>query len=59
MEQVQAHVHPDRSWRARRLYREIADWLAEHDPRKAMALVGAMPQGKARACLERRYGSNL
>jgi hypothetical protein len=59
IEQVQAHVHPDRSWRARFLYREIADWLAERDPRKAQALVAAMPDGKARAYLERRYGSNL
>ncbi len=54
IEQIQAHVHPDRSWRARRLYRDIADWLAERDPRKAKALIAAMPPGKARRHLERR-----
>lgn len=57
--EVQAHVHPDRSWRARRLYRDIADWLAEREPRKAKAFVGAMPQGKAQAYLERRFGPSL
>lgn len=51
---TQAHCHPDRSWRARRLYREIADWLAERDPRKAKAVIEAMPHGKSRAYLERR-----
>lgn len=54
--EVLAHVHPDRSWRARRLYREIADWLAERDPRKAKAVIAAMPPGKSRAYLERRFG---
>lgn len=56
--EVQAHVHPDRSWRARRLYRGIADWLAGRDPGKAKAFVAAMPQGKARAYMERRLGAN-
>lgn len=53
-----SHCHPDRSWRARRLYREIADWLAERDPRKARALIAAMPEGKTRRYLERRLGAN-
>jgi hypothetical protein len=52
---VQAHVHPDRSWRARRLYRDITDELAGHDPRKAEAIIAAMPVGKARAYLARRH----
>ncbi len=56
---VQAQVHPDRSWRARRLYRDIADWLATREPRKAKAFVGAMPPGKAQAYLERRFGPSL
>src|SRR5262249_36365349 len=55
---LQAHVHPDRSWRARRLYRDIVDWLAARDPRKADAIAGAMPDGKARAYLQRRRASN-
>jgi hypothetical protein len=54
--EAQAHVHPDRSWRARRLYREITDWLAERDPRKAKAVICAMPEGKSRTYLERRIG---
>jgi hypothetical protein len=52
---VQTHVHPDRSWRAKRLYRDIADWLHARDPRKARAFVEAMPEGKARATIERRH----
>jgi hypothetical protein len=55
---VEAHVHPDRSWRARRLYRDITDELARADPRKAAAVVTAMPPGKARAYLERRLAPN-
>lgn len=51
---LQASVHPDRSWRARRLYRDITDWLAARDPRKAAAIIAAMRQGKVRAYLERR-----
>jgi len=55
---VQAHVHPDRSWRARRLYRDIVDHLGAGDPRKAAAVIRAMPPGKARAYLERRLAPN-
>jgi hypothetical protein len=55
---VQAHVHPDRSWRARRLYRDIVDHLAAGDPRKATAVIRSMPSGKARAYLERRLVPN-
>lgn len=56
MAAMQAEVHPDRSWRARRLYRDVTDWLAARDARKASTLVDEMPQGKARAYLERRLG---
>jgi len=59
IEQMQAHVHPDRSWRARAFYRDIADWLSERDPRRARAFVAAMPHGKAQAYLKRRRGSDL
>jgi hypothetical protein len=51
---VTAHVHPDQSWRARRLYRDIAANLAWDRPDLAEALVRAMPEGKARAFVERR-----
>lgn len=54
---AQAHLHPDHSWRARRLYREIADWMHERDPRKARAVVTALPHGRSRAYLERRFGN--
>jgi hypothetical protein len=50
---VTAHVHPDRSWRARRLYRDIAVNLARDRPDHAEALIRAMPPGKARAYLQR------
>jgi hypothetical protein len=56
---VQAHVHPDRSWRAKRLYRDIADWLAAREPRKAKAFVEAMPKGKAQTGLAHRCGPSL
>ena len=56
---VQANLHPDRSWRAGRLYRDINDWLAARDPRKAVAIIDAMPQGKARAYLTRRYAARF
>ena len=49
-----AHVHPDRSWRARRLYRRIVADLARDRPDQAEALIRAMPEGKARAFIERR-----
>ena len=51
---LQAHVDPDRSWRARRLYRDITDWQAAREARRADAIIAAMPDGKARAYLERR-----
>jgi len=51
---VQAHVHPDRSWRAKRLYRDIVATIAWDDPRRAEAIIRAMPGGKARAFIARR-----
>jgi hypothetical protein len=51
---VTAHVHPDRSWRARRLYQDIAANLAWDRPDLADAFVHAMPEGKARAYVARR-----
>ncbi|MBM3529088.1 MAG: hypothetical protein FJX62_13445 [Alphaproteobacteria bacterium] len=54
---VQAHCHPDRSWRAARLYREMAEDLARTDPTFATLFVRAMPEGKARANLLRRLAA--
>jgi hypothetical protein len=51
---VQAHVNPDRSWRARALYRDIAANLAWDRPDLADAFVRAMPHGKARDYVARR-----
>lgn len=48
--------HPDRSWRAARLYLHIAELQDERDPGAAAALIRAMAPGKARARLERRFG---
>jgi len=51
---VVGYCHPDRSWRAARLYRELAAGLAWYRPDLAEALIRAMPPGKARTSLERR-----
>jgi hypothetical protein len=51
---VTAHVHPDRSWRAKRLYRDIVANLAFDRPDRADALIRAMPEGKARTFVARR-----
>jgi hypothetical protein len=49
-----AHCHPDRSWRAVRLYRQIVANLAWDRPDAADRLISAMPHGKARARITRR-----
>jgi hypothetical protein len=46
--------HPDRSWRAARLYLHIAEIQHERN-RSAAAVIRAMPPGKARSWLERRF----
>lgn len=46
--------HPDRSWRAARLYLHIAEMQHERN-RNAAAVIRAMPPGKARSWLERRF----
>jgi hypothetical protein len=56
---VLAHVHPDRSWRARGLYREIVATLAWDRPDEAEAVVRAMPEGKARDFVARRRAEGL
>lgn len=47
---------PDRSWRAARLYRHIAEVLESRAPGAAAGVIEAMPAGKARAKLARRFG---
>lgn len=47
--------HPDRSWRAARLYLHIAEVRNERDQGGAAAVIRAMPAGKARSWLERRF----
>ena len=47
--------HPDHNWRAARLYLHIAE--AQHrQNRDAARVIRAMPSGKARGWLERRFG---
>lgn len=47
--------HPDHNWRAARLYLHIAE--SQHrQNRNAAAVIRAMPPGKARSWLERRFG---
>ena len=47
--------HPDHSWRAARLYLHIAE-IQHRQNRNAAAVIRAMPAGKARRWLERRFG---
>jgi hypothetical protein len=47
--------HPDRSWRAGRLYRHIAEKVEARRNGAAAEIVRAMPEGKARARLARRF----
>jgi hypothetical protein len=48
--------HPDHSWRAARLYLHIAEIQDSQSPGAAATVIRAMPPGKARAWLERRFG---
>lgn len=47
---------PDRSWRAARLYRHVAEVLESRNPGAATNVIRAMPEGKARTKLARRFG---
>jgi hypothetical protein len=55
---IRSLCHPDHNWRAARLYRHIAEVRAHYEGGKgaAMTVVRAMPEGKARAKLARRFG---
>lgn len=47
--------HPDRHWRAARLYRNIAEVREQRRPGSAAAVIAAMPAGRARTALARRF----
>ena len=47
--------HPDRSWRAARLYFHVAQLREQRAPGAAATVIGAMRPGKTRARLERRF----
>ena len=47
--------HPDRHWRAARLFRHIAEVREQRHPGSAAEVVAAMPMGKAKAALARRF----
>lgn len=48
--------HPDRTWRAARLYLHVAQAQDRRFPGAGAAVIRAMAPGKARAWLERRFG---
>ena len=48
--------HPDHSWRAARLYLHVAEIKDKRDPGSAAAVIHAMPPGRTRSWLERRFG---
>jgi len=47
--------NPDRHWRETRLFRHIAEVKESRHPGGAAEVIAAMPVGKARAALERRF----
>jgi hypothetical protein len=57
---IVAHLHPDRSWRAARLYREIGRMLHEATGSVGRArVIAAMPDGKARRKIESDLTASL
>ena len=55
-ERILQLCHPDRSWRAARLYLHVAEASERRNPGDATAVIGAMAPGKTRGWLERRFG---
>ena len=55
-DRIRALCHPDRCWRAARLWRHIAEALEEQHPGAGGSIIRMMPEGKARRRLEGRYG---
>jgi hypothetical protein len=52
---IRVLCNPDHHWRAARLYRHIAEVREARHPGAAAEVIAAMPSGKARAALERRF----
>lgn len=52
---IRVSCNPDHHWRAARLYRHIAEVWEARRPGAAAEVIAAMPAGKARAALERRF----
>ena len=52
---IRVLCNPDHHWRAARLYRHIAEVREARHPGAAAEVIAAMPPGKARAALERRF----
>ncbi len=47
--------NPDHHWRAARLYRHIAEVREQRQAGSAASVIAAMPEGKAKAALARRF----
>jgi hypothetical protein len=54
-DRIRALCHPDRCWRAARLWRHVAEALEKQHPGAGGSVIRMMPEGKARHRLERRY----
>lgn len=52
---IHALCNPDHHWREARLFRHIAEIKEARHPGAAAGVIAAMPIGKARAALERRF----
>jgi hypothetical protein len=52
---IRSLCNPDHHWRAARLFRHIAEIREQRHPGAAVEVIAAMPRGKARAALERRF----
>jgi hypothetical protein len=46
---------PDHHWRAARVFRQIAEVREQRRPGLAAEVIAAMPMGKAKAALARRF----
>jgi hypothetical protein len=55
-ERILQLCHPDRSWRAARLYLHVAEASERRNPGDAAKVIRAIAPGKARSWLERRFG---
>jgi hypothetical protein len=52
---ILALYHPDHHWRAARLFRHIAEAREQRQPGSAASVISAMPEGKAKTALARRF----